>query len=219
MFKTILLGVVVLVPWISSCSALFFNVPTVHDEQVEQFVNAMGHEVVAVSEHRDRAARFRFRLADFARRDILGLSTGKQRIFISYELARLALNSNHHRWLLRHTLAHEIAHDVLGGDVPGPAASAASSGGLANRITGSDLGLSAQVRFRPYSRWAELAADRKAMEYWSRLGWDCENWVKLFRGFVARGYAGDDDHPTKERLDQATELCLDQQARGAATLQ
>jgi predicted Zn-dependent protease len=219
MVRTIPLALFVLIPWISSCSSIFFNIPTVRDDRVEQFVSAMGHEIVAVSEHRDRAAQFRFRLAEFARRDILGLSTGKQRIFISYELARLAMNSNQHRWLLRHTLAHEIAHDVLGGDVAAPAASSDGSGVLANRITGSDLGLSSQVRFRPYSRWAELAADRRGMEYWQRLGWDCENWVKLFRGFVARGYTGDDDHPTKERLDQATEVCSEQPVLSAAALQ
>ena len=219
MVRTIPLALFALIPWLSSCSSMFFNIPTVRDERAEQFVSAIGHEIVAVSEHRHRAAHFRFRLADFPRRDILGLSTGKQRIFISYELARLAMNSNHHRWLLRHTLAHEIAHDVLGGDVAVPAASSDGSSGLTNRITGSDLGLSSQVKFRSYSRSAELAADRKGMEYWQRLGWDCGNWVKLFRGFAARGYAGDDDHPTQERLEQASEVCSDQQALSAALLQ
>ena len=179
-------------------------------------MSTIGHEIVGVSEHRQHAAQFRFRLADFARRDILGLSIGKQRIFISYELSRLALTSSYHRWLLRHTLAHEIAHDVLGGDVPVPAGAREIGAGLANRITGSDLGLSPKIRFRPYSRWAELAADRKAMEYWEKLGWDCGHWVKLFTGFIERGYTGDADHPTQDRLDQAIAICSHQQSVAGA---
>lgn len=219
MFRTIPLALFLLIPFFYSCSSIFVNVPIVHDDSVEEVVSAIGREIVAVSEHRDHAARFRFRLADFARRDILGLSNGKQRIFISYELARLALSSSHHRWLLRHTLAHEIAHDVLGGDIMAPAGASEVGPGMANRITSGDLGLSSQVKFRPYSRWAELAADRRAMEYWQRLGWDCRNWVKLFVGFMERGYTGDPDHPTKERLEQAIEVCSEQQALNTALLQ
>ena len=206
-----------LFPFLVSCSALFLNVPTVHDEPVERYVAAMGQEIVAVSEHREHASQFRFRLADFTRRDILGLSIGKQRIFISYELGRLAMQSSYHRWLLRHTLAHEIAHDVMGGDVVGPQDTSEVSPGLANRITGSDLGLSSRIRFRPYSRSAELAADRKGMEYWRKLGWDCGRWVHLFAGFLESGYTGDADHPTQERLDQAVEICtLESRVRAAS---
>ena len=167
----------------------------------------MGLEIVAVSEHRDRWAAYQFRLADFARQDILGLSIGKQRIFISYELSRLAYENSNYRWLLRHTLAHEIAHDVLGRDPATIDHAGDQRGGLANRITSRDLGLSSRVAFRPYSRSAELAADRRGMEYWQKLGWNCGHWVRLFVKFIAQGYEGDVDHPTRERLDQAIQIC------------
>ena len=181
------------------------------DPALEDYVRAIGLEIVAVSEHYDRSTTFRFKLADFTRPDILGLSIGKQRIFISYELTRMAYRSNKYRWLLRHTLAHEIAHDVLGRGSTDSDNMASNKAGFANRITGRDLGLPPQVAFRPYSRAAELGADRKAMEYWQKLGWDCHHWVRLFLDFAAQGYQGDADHPTQERLTQAVQICAEQQ--------
>jgi len=188
-----------------SCAPLVARIPTVADQKVAQFVRAAGLEIVAVSEQRDHRAEYQFYLAGFARRDILGLSTGNHQIYISYELARRAARDDSYQWLLRQTLAHEIAHDVLG-RARGPEEIADHSG-LANRITGSDLGLSGWFSFRLYPRSAELAADRKAMEYWSKLGWDCSHWVALFADFLSQGYQGDVDHPTRERLEQARELC------------
>jgi predicted Zn-dependent protease len=192
---------------LNSCSPMLARIPTVADEKLERYVTAIGLEIVAVSEHRDHWANYQFHLADFARRDILGLSVGKQRIYISYELSRLAYEKPQYLWLLRHTLAHEIAHDVLGQDPSKQNDDRNRGGGLANRITGKDLGLSERIVFRPYSRSAELAADRKGMEYWQKLGWDCGHWVRLFMGFTAQGYEGDVDHPTKERLEQAMKIC------------
>jgi hypothetical protein len=93
---------------------------------------------------------------------------------------------------------------------------ASSKAGLANRVTSRDLGLPPEVAFRPYSRAAELDADRKAMEYWQKLGWDCQHWVRLFLDFIAQGYRGDIDHPTQERLTQAVQICAQQQLAGPA---
>lgn len=218
MYRTIARAAFLPLFLLASCSSLLPALPTVQDKPLKSFVRSMALEIVAVSEHRNLARDYRFELADFARRDILGLSLGGQRIFISYELSRLALTSPHHRWLLRHTLAHEIAHDVLGGEIAPPAEAPEIGSGLANRITAADLGLPPRVRFRPYSRRAELAADRKGMEYWEKLGWDCGQWVRLFTGFMARGYVGDTDHPTKERLDQAIDICARRQAAMGTTM-
>jgi predicted Zn-dependent protease len=193
------------------------GLPTVADEKVERYVTALGLEIVAVSEHRDRWEKYHFRLADFARRDILGLSIGKQRIFISYDLSRRAFENSKYRWLLRHTLAHEIAHDVLGRDPTIQNDGGDPGLGLANRVTGGDLGLTGRITFRPYGRSAELAADRKAMEYWQKLGWDCAHWVRIFQDFTARGYTGDVDHPTKERLEQAVQICSKESIINAST--
>jgi predicted Zn-dependent protease len=198
----------------TGCSPALRGLPTIVDEKVENYVTEIGLEIVAVSEHRDRRGNYRFKLADFARRDILGLSVGGQQIFISYKLARLAYESGHYRWLLRHTLAHEIAHDVLGRDPVDEDDHNGKELGLANRITGRDLGLPERIRFRPYSRTAELAADRKGMEYWHRLGWQCGHWVRLFLNFAAQGYTGDVDHPTLERLEQAVKICSEQSLAG-----
>jgi predicted Zn-dependent protease len=210
MYSTVRLAVFLLILALNSCSSIMSAIPTVADEKLEKYVTDIGLEIVAVSEHRDRRAEYQFRLADFARRDILGLSTGSQRIFISYELSRLAYEHSSYRWLLRQTLAHEIAHDVLG---KGPAEQndrTHQTVGLANRITSRDLGLPGRIKFRPYSRAAELAADRRGMEYWHKLGWHCSHWVRLFINFAAQGYAGDLDHPTNERLEQATKICSEQ---------
>jgi predicted Zn-dependent protease len=201
------LAVLFLVLIFSACAPILREPPTVADEKLEHFVSAIGLQIVAVSEYRDRSASYKFKLADFARRDILGLSTGNQTIYVSYELSRLAYRNSYYRWLLRHTLAHEVAHDVLGSDVKTGDDDGRQTLGLANRITSRDLGLSEQIKFRPYSRSAELAADRKGMEYWQRLGWNCANWVQLFVNFSAQGYEGDVDHPTQDRLRQATKIC------------
>lgn len=69
--------------------------------------------ILEVSENAHKAARYKFRLVKSPREDILGVSLGNHRIFMSYELSRLAYEEKYHRWLLRHVLDHEIAHDVL----------------------------------------------------------------------------------------------------------
>ncbi len=194
-----------------SCAPLSTRIPTVGDQAVERFVRAAGLEIAAVSEQSARRADYEFYLARFNRPDILGLSTGHHQIYVSYELARRAYRDERYLWLLRHTLAHEIAHDVLGrGGAP---ESGADHSGLANRITGRDLGLAGWIRLRLYPRSAELAADRKALEYWRKLGWDCRHWIELFAGFLAQGYRGDADHPTEERLEQARAICAPPPAR------
>lgn len=209
MYSTFRLAPFALIFLLSACSATL-GIPTVVDDKLESYVSQIGLEIVAVSEHRDRRANYQFRLADFARRDILGLSIGKQQIFISYELSRRAYHNSDYRWLLRHTLAHEIAHDVLGRDPAAGEERGDRKIGLANRITGRDLGLPSRIKFLPYSRTAELAADRRAMEYWQKLGWHCRHWVRLFLDFTQQGYEGDVDHPTKERLNQAIQVCSEQ---------
>ena len=216
MYTTLGLAPFALILFLNSCSPILAGLPIVVDETLERYVSEVGLEIVAVSEHRDRWANYQFRLADFARRDILGLSIGKQRIFISYELSRRAYHNRNYRWLLRHTLAHEIAHDVIGRDPATGQDVGDHKIGLANRITAGDLGLASRIKFLPYSRTAELAADRRAMEYWHKLGWHCRHWVRLFLDFTEQGYEGDVDHPTKERLEQAMQICSEQSVTSAA---
>ena len=195
---------------LNACSPIYSKLPTVADQKLENYVTAIGLEIVAVSEDRERSERYQFKLADFARGDILGFTAGDRIIFISHELSRRAYADDYHRWLLRHTLAHEVAHTVLKGPLAAAHDSEYGTVGLANRITNRDLGLSGWIKFRPYSRSVELAADQKAMEYWRKLGWNCGNWVSLFVKFTAQGYAGDPDHPTRERLNQAIRICSEE---------
>jgi predicted Zn-dependent protease len=190
-----------------SCAPLSFRIPAVTDDTLERFMNREAVEILKVSDNADKIPMYRFRLANFPRKDVLGLSVGKHRIFVSYELARLAYRNEHHRWLFRHTLAHEIAHDVMGGDIVNDEPIPRPNLGFAKRINGRDLGLSGMVSFRPYSSSTELQADRKGMEYWRKLGWDCRHWVRIFQNFVKQGYHGDVDHPTVDRLNQALNLC------------
>lgn len=192
----------------SSCASLpVFLFPTVTDERLEAFVHEEGSKLLSVTENARHATQYKFFLANFPREDILGLSIGEQRIFISYELTRRAYAHNGYLWLFRHTLAHEIAHDVLGHSnderVPNVNAVSRSPG----EIKGRDLGLPALISFRNYSLTSELAADRKAIEYWQKAGWDCRIWIELFRGFLERGYTGGPNHPTEERLAQVSSLC------------
>jgi predicted Zn-dependent protease len=199
--------------YLSGCAAQSLNLPTVKDEKLELFVAREARKILRVSENAHREASYEFRLVNFRRHDILGLSIGKQQIFLSYELARLAYEKASHRWLLRQTLAHEIAHDVLGRKQEKQKSLLRAAPGLANSITGRELGLVGNVNFRSYSQVAELEADRKGMRYWQKLGWDCRIWVGILRDFLDQGYAGDVDHPTQERLNQAVQVCHGKPAR------
>jgi hypothetical protein len=184
-----------------------FFIPTVSDERVEGYVTEEATKILQVAENAHKAAVYRFKLVDFPRKDILGLSLGSRRIFVSYELARLAYRQMGYRWLLRQTLAHEIAHDVLGEGSSTQEPGLNSVPGSLTHISGKDLGLPGIILFANYSRISELAADQKGLEYWQKIGWDCRIWVHLFKSFLDQGYVGDRDHPTEERLRQAVKLC------------
>src|SRR5262245_39685366 len=171
----------------SSCALLpAFFFPTVSDERLEAFIADEASKVLKVSENAGNATRYKFFLANFPREDILGLSIGEHRIFMSYELTRRAYEHEGYLWLFRQTLAHEIAHDALGHSKKGSAANV-DGARSPDQITRSDLGLPALISFRNNSRAAELAADRKAMEYWQKIGWDCHIWIDLFRSFLDQG--------------------------------
>jgi predicted Zn-dependent protease len=203
----ILALVIFLLPLAACSLPLALLMPAVGDERLEHFVAQEAAKILQVSESAQQASRYKFRLVKFPREDILGVSVGSQRIFMSYELTRLAYEQRSYRWLFRHVLAHEIAHDVLGHQSSPHEANLNSVPGVSSRITAPDLGLPASVSFRNYSRTFELAADQKALEYWRSLGWDCRIWVNIFKNFLDQGYAGDADHPTQERLDLAIAMC------------
>ena len=189
----------------ASLPALFL--PTISDDRLEAFVAEEAQQILRVSGNAHKADRYKFYLAKFPRDDILGLSFGEHRIFISYELTRLARVQSGSLWLFRHTLAHEIAHDVLGHAKDEQMVSLNAVRQSHARIKGADLGLPLFVSFRNYSMAAELAADETAMGYWKKIGWDCGIWIKFFRAFLDQGYIGDPNHPTNERLRQAIKVC------------
>jgi predicted Zn-dependent protease len=201
-----ILALVISLLLLSSCSTSFV-MPAVRDERLEHFVAQEAAKILEVSESARQASLYKFRLVKFPREDVLGVSVGSQRIFMSYELTRLAYEQRGYRWLFRHALAHEIAHDVLGHQSSKHEASLNSVPGASSRITAPDLGLPATVSFRNYSRTFELAADQKAIEYWQKVGWDCRIWVNIFENFLDQGYVGDADHPTQQRLDLAMAMC------------
>ena len=189
----------------ASLPALFL--PTISDDRLEAFVAEEAQQILRVSGNSHKADRYKFYLAKFPRDDVLGLSFGEHRIFISYQLTRLAREHTGSLWLFRHTLAHEIAHDVLGHAKDEQMVSLNAVRQSHARIKGADLGLPLFVSFRNYSMAAELAADETAMGYWKKIGWDCGIWIKFFRAFLDQGYIGDPNHPTNERLRQAIKVC------------
>ena len=180
------------------------SIPFAHRQrpQTRSICRRGRRRLLRVSENAHLLMRYNFYLVKFPREDILGLSLGGHDIFISYELTQRAYDQPGYRWLFRHTLAHEIAHDVLGhaGMTQEPAFNTSP-------ITGSDLGLLGPAVFYNYSRTFELAADRKALEYWRRIGWDCRIWIAILENFLEQNYLGDAAHPTEERLRQAIGVC------------
>lgn len=187
----------------SSCSSV--RIPTVADHTLERRVADEAAPIIRVTDDRDQLWRYRIQLADFPRKDILGMSVGERHIYISYDLARAAFKNVNSRWLLRQILAHEVAHELSGHADGGatPAYDRAPHG----VITAADIGLPPTLQFQNYSLDKELEADRVGMQYWKQLGWDCGIWVNILRGFQSRNYDGDAFHPTEDRLRQAVKAC------------
>lgn len=90
-----------------SCS-LTPKIPVVADESIERMVRDEAGRILAVADPRAEFSHYRFQLSAFPRGDLLGLSIGRGRVYISYRLAQLALKNSYHRWMLRQTLAHEL---------------------------------------------------------------------------------------------------------------
>jgi predicted Zn-dependent protease len=183
------------------------NLPIVNDEPIERLIRSEAAGILAVTQNESEFSRYHFFLSDFPRKDILGLSVGQRRVYISYELARLALRSSRYRWLLRQTLAHEIAHEIAGHAKQREVNFNSATGGRG--VTSRDIGLP-NLRFRHYSAEKELQADLEGMKYWKKLEWDCRIWVRILEDFKKQNYSGDIFHPTDERLRQASRVCLDE---------
>ena len=181
------------------------KIPRVLDGRVEDLVRSEAAHIMKVSEDRENSSKYQFLLSEFPRKDILGMSVGNRRIYISYNLASLALTDPYHRWLLRQTVAHEIAHET--------ARHAKQervmwfNAGNSVGASASDVGLPWYVRFYNYSTEKELEADLKGLGYWTKLGWDCQIWVGILETFKKQDYRGDIFHPTDSRLQQAQNVC------------
>lgn len=188
------------------------HIPVISDDRVERLVRDEAAQILSVTEDKNDFWRYRIFLSDFPRKDILGLSVGQGRIYISYELGKLALRSPRHRWLLRQTVAHEIAHEIAGhakGDVRFNSATAGRG------VTSRDVGLPWTLRFKHYSSEKELQADLEGLKYWQKLEWDCRIWVRILEEFKKQNYFGDIFHPTNDRLEQAVRVCRTESVKPA----
>lgn len=189
------------------------SIPTVSDDSVELLVRNEAAQIVAVSEDKDRVSDYQIFLSDFPRKDILGMSIGNRRIYISHELAKRASRRSFHLWLLRQTLAHEIAHETAG-HAKQNGSNSLNRSTLGGGVSSVDVGLPWNVRFRNYSTDKELEADSKGLGYWEKLGWDCRIWVRILQNFERQNYSGDVFHPTDKRLQQAQRVCLTEEKNG-----
>ena len=200
-------GLIPVFPFFLLACSVQAQIPTVSDEPVERLVQNEAAQIVAVTDDRNDFSKYQIFLSDFPRKDILGLSIGDRRIYISYKLGQVALQNPRQRWLLRQTLAHEIAHE-LAGHAKQSGMTSFNRPAAGRGLTGADLGLPGHVRFYSYSVENELEADLEGMKYWGKLHWDCRIWVRILEGFRKQNYVGDVLHPTDERLKQAVTACL-----------
>jgi hypothetical protein len=194
-----------LLTFLSMSCSLRPNIPVVADVDLDNLVRSEAARIVAATDDAEHLPHYRVWLSDFPRRDILGMSIGQRRIYISYELARLASLRPRHLWLLRQTLAHEIAHEISGHAQHTDVAFNNSTAGRG--ITSGDIGLPWRVKFRNYSPDKELQADLEGMKYWQKLNWDCRIWVRILEDFQQQNYSGSVYHPTGKRLEQASRVC------------
>jgi len=182
------------------------TISTVSDDSVEALVRSEAAKIISVSEDKQHLSEYHIFVSDFPRKDVLGMSVGNRRIYISHELAKLASERPFHLWLLRQTLAHEIAHETAGHARQSSGASLAR-GPFARMVSNTDIGLPAHVTVRNYSAEKELEADAKGLQYWAKLGWDCRIWVRILQNFEKQNYTGDALHPTDERLRRVRAVC------------
>ena len=208
----ILCGLIIFALLLNSCS-MRANIPIVSDDAVGLLVSNEAAQIIAISEDKDRLSDYQIFLSDFPREDILGMSIGKRRIYISHKLAKLAAKRVSYLWLLRQTLAHEIAHETAGHATQN-GLTWFNRGTLGRGVSSVDVGLPQSVTLRNYSVDKELEADSKGLGYWQRLGWDCRIWVRILEGFEKENYAGDVFHPTDKRLQQASGICLGEDKDG-----
>lgn len=207
-----LYGMIIFYLVLTSCS-MQVSIPTVSDDSVELLVRNEAAQIVAVSEDKDRVSDYQIFLSDFPRKDILGMSIGNRRIYISHELAKRASRRSFHLWLLRQTLAHEIAHETAG-HAKQNGSNSLNRSTLGGGVSSVDVGLPWNVRFRNYSTNKELEADSKGLGYWEKLGWDCRIWVRILQNFERQNYSGDVFHPTDKRLQQAQRVCRTEEKNG-----
>jgi hypothetical protein len=159
---------------LSACLALVscsieLKIPDGVDDRVKALVRDEAAHILTVTEDRESFSQYQFFLSDFPRADLLGLSVGNRRIYISYKLAALALNGERYLWLLRQTIAHEIAHEIAG-HAKQKGLPWLSTGNFAIGASGSEVGLPWYVRLYNYPTERELEADRIGLEFWTKLG-------------------------------------------------
>lgn len=213
--------------FISACAAANRAgdfLPVILDGETMEMVEGEAKKILAVTEKPETARLYTFYLSRFNGKPFLGLSIGNQRIYIHYELARRAKENVGYLWFLRRTLAHEIGHDMAGhapnlqalssvvsagSTAAGIASHAPGVIGLAAGAVNLVIGLAGTAAAAVYGRSAEMEADRKGIEYWKKVGWDCRIWVRSFKFQFDKGMMGDFRHPIDERLYQSLELCLD----------
>jgi hypothetical protein len=187
-----------------SCS-LMPSISVVRDDRIERLLRDEARQILEVSEDAANTSLYQFFVSDFPRGDILGMSIGQRRIYISYKLGSRALYSQRHLWILRQTLAHEIAHEIAGHANYRQVNFNRSS--AERGMTSRDVGLPWYVVFQPYSMEKELQADLDGMRYWERLKWNCAIWVRILKDFERQNYSGDTSHPTQTRLKEALGAC------------
>jgi predicted Zn-dependent protease len=193
-----------LILFLPSCS-LVPSISVVNDEPVERLLRDEAERILSVTSDARNTPRYKISLSDFPRADILGMSIGQRRIYISYKLGSRSLYSRRHLWLLRQTLAHEIAHEIARhADYRQINFNRSSD---ESGMTSRDVGLPWYVIFQPYSLDKELQADLDGMQYWKSLQWDCTIWVRILQDFERLNYSGDSSHPTHRRLNQASAAC------------
>lgn len=208
-----------------------FRSAEVFDSRVQAEVDDELRTILKVTEHSDRANFYRvYLIRGLRQKGIAGFSLGEAEpgrrvVLLDYELAQKGVDGglgSFDRWQLRTVLTHEVGHGVAGhvanmatvsnalqgvnilgrgmSYVPGPV------GWIGAGIAWASFGAS-YANVYLYGRQAELEADRKAMEYWRKLGWPCGFWVRWFEALQEAEIKGDFRHPTEGRLEQARGTC------------
>jgi len=185
------------------------KLPIVNDGRTQNYVERIGHRLVAAIPGRLQQPQFRYSVQVVDRRDINAFALPGGPIFVNRGMLDAAANDGE----VAGVIAHELSHIVLRhGTAQATKGQKFQLGALAGQVIGSMIGgrtgavvtqgsqLGLGTYFLKYSREYEREADLLGAQIMARAGYDPRDMANMFRTIARRSGSGGpewlSDHPS-----------------------